>query len=82
MSHLVIPGVKEIYEKIILSKIIPFFGNIITGDSKMHEYFAESVKNFPTQEKFCEIMKNAGFKDCKYENLEHGIVAIHQGIKN
>jgi 2-methoxy-6-polyprenyl-1,4-benzoquinol methylase len=35
----------------------------------------------PWQEKFAQIIQEAGFQRVEYENLLSGVVAIHSGLK-
>jgi len=41
----------------------------------------ESIRKFPKQEEFAEMIKTAGFSNVTYRNLSQGIVAIHSGRK-
>lgn len=41
----------------------------------------ESIEKFLTQDQLLEMMKDVGMKECSYENLTDGIVAIHSGYK-
>ena len=35
----------------------------------------------PSQEKFAQMIQEAGFQRVEYENLVGGVVAIHSGLK-
>ena len=63
------------------SKLIPFIGKIIVGDSKPYEYLLQSIDEFLNQEELLNIMKNNKFINCNYTNLNGGIVSIHAGWK-
>ena len=54
---------------------------MITGDKDSYQYLVESIRKFPTQEKFKSMIDKAGFKRTTYRNLSGGIVAIHSGWK-
>lgn len=41
----------------------------------------ESIEKFLTQDQLLDMMKDVGMKECSYENLTDGIVAIHSGFK-
>jgi demethylmenaquinone methyltransferase/2-methoxy-6-polyprenyl-1,4-benzoquinol methylase len=41
----------------------------------------ESIRKFPNQEDFLDMLKNAGFENSKYRNLSLGIAALHSGWK-
>ena len=68
-----------IYEK--YSKLIPKIGEIVVGDKEPYEYLIQSIKNFISQQELIEKMNKNNFKNCKYRNLNGGIVAIHSGWK-
>lgn len=56
-------------------------GELIAGQWKAYKYLVESIRNFPNQESFKEMIQNAGFRIVNYENLTFGVVAIHSGFK-
>jgi demethylmenaquinone methyltransferase / 2-methoxy-6-polyprenyl-1,4-benzoquinol methylase len=59
--------------------IIPKIGKLIANNEDAYQYLVESIKQFPSQEKFASMIKDVGFKGVNYESLTSGIVAIHQG---
>jgi ubiquinone/menaquinone biosynthesis methyltransferase len=61
--------------------LIPFFGEFVANDRESYKYLVESIKKFPTQRKFLEMLKDAGFNQVKYDNLTCGVCAIHTGYK-
>ena len=61
--------------------VIPQMGKLITGDLDSYQYLVESIRNFPDQETFLGMVKNAGFENAKYRNLSLGIAALHSGWK-
>jgi 2-methoxy-6-polyprenyl-1,4-benzoquinol methylase len=61
--------------------VIPELGGLIANDKASYQYLVESIRNFPKQEEFKGMIKDAGFKGVNYTNLTGGIVAIHSGIK-
>uniref|UniRef100_A0A0B8RNV2 2-methoxy-6-polyprenyl-1,4-benzoquinol methylase, mitochondrial n=1 Tax=Philothamnus irregularis TaxID=1899461 RepID=A0A0B8RNV2_9SAUR len=62
-------------------QVIPVLGEIIAGDWKSYQYLVESIRRFPTQEEFKELIEEAGFLKVDYRNLTSGMVAIHSGFK-
>ena len=60
---------------------IPAMGKIITGDRDSYQYLVESIRNFPDQETFIEMVRTAGFENAKYRNLSLGIACLHSGWK-
>jgi len=62
-------------------KIIPQIGKIVLNDTSSYQYLVESIRVFPTQEQFLELIKKAGFTDANYKNLSCGIACLHYGYK-
>ncbi|XP_062874352.1 2-methoxy-6-polyprenyl-1,4-benzoquinol methylase, mitochondrial [Trichomycterus rosablanca] len=62
-------------------QMIPVLGEVIAGDWKSYQYLVESIRRFPDQETFKEMMEDAGFSRAQYTNLTGGIVALHSGFK-
>ena len=60
---------------------IPKMGEIITNDRQSYQYLVESIRKFPDQETFLEMIKSAGFENAKYRNLSLGIACLHSGWK-
>jgi demethylmenaquinone methyltransferase/2-methoxy-6-polyprenyl-1,4-benzoquinol methylase len=61
--------------------VIPQMGKMITGDRDSYQYLVESIRKFPDQDTFLEMVKTAGFDNAKYRNLSMGIAALHSGWK-
>ncbi|XP_054011409.1 2-methoxy-6-polyprenyl-1,4-benzoquinol methylase, mitochondrial [Hylaeus anthracinus] len=62
-------------------QMIPVLGTLIAGEWQSYQYLVESIRKFPRQENFKEMIEQAGFRNVTYENLTCGIVAIHSGFK-
>ena len=62
-------------------QVIPVMGQVLARDWKSYQYLVESIRQFPNQEDFSNIIKSAGFKMVSYENLTFGVAAIHSGFK-
>lgn len=61
--------------------VIPWLGDLIVGDKSSYRYLVESIRKFPEQEQFSQIISKTGFQNVKYRNLSFGIAAIHSGWK-
>ena len=70
---------RKIYKK--YSKLIPKIGDFIVGEKEPYEYLVESIEKFINQEELLDCMNKNNFTNCKYRNLNGGIVAIHSGWK-
>lgn len=61
--------------------VIPRMGQLIANDSASYQYLVESIRNFPDQDTFLAMIRDAGFGNAKYRNLTMGIAALHSGWK-
>ncbi|MGX9355984.1 bifunctional demethylmenaquinone methyltransferase/2-methoxy-6-polyprenyl-1,4-benzoquinol methylase UbiE [Roseobacteraceae bacterium S113] len=61
--------------------VIPKMGQMIAGDSDSYQYLVESIRKFPNQDTFLEMVREAGFEQAKYRNLTMGIACLHSGWK-
>ena len=62
-------------------KVIPHIGKYIAKNQEAYEYLVESIRKFPPQEEFANMIRNAGFKNVGFKNLSGGIATIHYGEK-
>uniref|UniRef100_A0A8D0BJC4 2-methoxy-6-polyprenyl-1,4-benzoquinol methylase, mitochondrial n=1 Tax=Salvator merianae TaxID=96440 RepID=A0A8D0BJC4_SALMN len=79
-SHVNNPLISSLYD-LYSFQVIPVLGEVIAGDWKSYQYLVESIRCFPTQEEFKDMIEDAGFLKVNYQNLSAGIVAIHSGFK-
>lgn len=61
---------------------IPAWGKIVTGDSSGFVYLAKSIRAFPNQQRFCRMLKDAGFNRVDYKNVTGGVAAVHIAYKD
>ena len=69
-----------IYDKYSFN-IIPKLGEFVSNDRESYQYLVESIRKFPNQEKFSEMIINEGFRKVKYRDLTFGIAALHSAWK-
>jgi demethylmenaquinone methyltransferase / 2-methoxy-6-polyprenyl-1,4-benzoquinol methylase len=62
-------------------EVIPRLGQLAAGDAASYRYLVESIRQFPKQDAFAEMIRNAGFANVSYRNLTGGIAAIHSAWK-
>jgi 2-methoxy-6-polyprenyl-1,4-benzoquinol methylase len=76
------PLLKKIYD-VYSFEIIPAMGHIVAGDRDSYQYLVESIRKFPAQPIFAQMIRDAGFKVVGkgWEDLTFGVAAIHEGIK-
>ena len=79
-SQLPDPGLQRLYD-LYSFNVIPGTGKAITGDRDSYQYLVESIRRFPSQETFAEMIRTAGFEQVRYRNLSMGIAALHSGWK-
>jgi demethylmenaquinone methyltransferase / 2-methoxy-6-polyprenyl-1,4-benzoquinol methylase len=60
-------------------KLIPAIGKLVAGDRESYQYLVESIRRFPDQKTFAEMMRQAGFVNVGYTNYSGGVVALHHG---
>ncbi|SON58401.1 Ubiquinone/menaquinone biosynthesis methyltransferase ubiE [Hartmannibacter diazotrophicus] len=75
-----VPGLDKIYD-LYSFNVIPKMGKLIAKDEDSYQYLVESIKRFPNQERFAEMIRQAGFSRVSYTNLTGGVAAIHVGVK-
>ncbi len=59
--------------------VIPRMGQIVAKDAASYRYLVESIRRFPDQERFAEMMREAGFRRVAWRNLSAGVAALHSG---
>jgi demethylmenaquinone methyltransferase/2-methoxy-6-polyprenyl-1,4-benzoquinol methylase len=67
--------------RLYFTRLLPFFGGLISGSKSAYEYLPDSVLQFPDQEELARMMKEAGFVEVSYQNLTGGIAALHLGTR-
>ena len=79
-STVTVPGLDALYD-LYSFQVIPPLGHVIAGDWHSYQYLVESIRQFPDQDTFLQLIRDAGFGFVKYENLTGGIAAVHSGFK-
>jgi len=77
-SRVEVPVLDDLYDAFSTS-VIPRLGQMVAGDRAAYRYLVESIRRFPAQEDFAEMLKTAGFARVSWRNLAGGIAAIHSG---
>jgi demethylmenaquinone methyltransferase/2-methoxy-6-polyprenyl-1,4-benzoquinol methylase len=60
-------------------QVIPRLGEIVAKDGEAYRYLVESIRRFPDQQRFADMIRAAGFERVSYRNLSGGIAALHSG---
>ena len=77
-SHCEVPLVDRVYD-FHSFEVIPRLGGLAAGNAEAYRYLVESIRKFPRQEKFADMIRAAQFSRVTYRNLSGGIAAIHSG---
>jgi len=59
--------------------VIPWLGELVTGDRASYQYLVESIRRFPDQQTFADRIRAAGFSQVSYRNYSGGIACLHTG---
>jgi len=60
-------------------EVIPRLGALAAGSAEPYRYLVESIRKFPRQEPFADLVRAAGFARVSFRNLTGGIAALHSG---
>lgn len=63
--------------------LMPRVGTLVTGDKTgVYHYLPDSIRVFPTPERFRDIIAAAGLTNTRFDRLTGGVVCVHVGEKN
>ena len=79
-SHVQNPVISTVYDAFSFS-VIPKMGQVVAGDEASYQYLVESIRKFPQQAVFGEMIRQAGFRKVEWEDLTFGVAAVHSGWK-
>ncbi|MCA0431720.1 MAG: bifunctional demethylmenaquinone methyltransferase/2-methoxy-6-polyprenyl-1,4-benzoquinol methylase UbiE [Proteobacteria bacterium] len=77
-SHMDLALAQQIYDAYSFT-VIPAVGKVVTGDGQPYRYLVESIRTFPKQQEFADMIEAAGFSRVTWRNLTGGVAAIHSG---
>jgi demethylmenaquinone methyltransferase/2-methoxy-6-polyprenyl-1,4-benzoquinol methylase len=75
-SKVEVPGLDKLYDAYSF-KLMPKIGGLVAQDEESYRYLAESIRRFPPQAKFAQMIGDAGLGQVKVRNLSGGIAAMH-----
>lgn len=61
--------------------VIPRLGAAVARQPIAYQYLVESIRRFPDQRAFADLIGAAGFTRVQWENLSFGIACLHTGEK-
>ena len=79
-SHINNPLLARMYDYYSFN-IIPAIGKFAVRDSDSYRYLVESIRKFPDQETFKDMIEDSGMRLCSYDNIMDGVIALHYGVK-
>ena len=74
------PGFASLYDAYSMHAV-PRIGKAVARDEESYRYLVESIRRFPSMEKFSAMIAAAGFAQVRAEPILGGLVAIHSGWK-
>jgi demethylmenaquinone methyltransferase / 2-methoxy-6-polyprenyl-1,4-benzoquinol methylase len=77
-SHMDLDLLQKAYDSYSFT-VIPAVGKVVTGDGQPYRYLVESIRTFPKQPDFADMITAAGFSRVTWRNLTGGVAAIHSG---
>jgi demethylmenaquinone methyltransferase/2-methoxy-6-polyprenyl-1,4-benzoquinol methylase len=80
-SKPVVPGFRLLFNA-YFTRVLPFFGGLISGSKSAYQYLPDSVTRFPDQKELSSLMRKVGLESVDYENLTGGIAALHTGKRS
>jgi demethylmenaquinone methyltransferase/2-methoxy-6-polyprenyl-1,4-benzoquinol methylase len=64
-----------------MNRIIPFLGDVLTGQREAYIYLPSSTEQFLSAEDLLAQVQAAGFRQFGFRRLMFGAVALHWGLK-
>ncbi|KAG8906629.1 2-hexaprenyl-6-methoxy-1,4-benzoquinone methyltransferase [Tulasnella sp. 403] len=82
------PVLSQLYDVYSFS-VIPMLGSILASDRESYQYLVESIRRFPPQHEFAQMIRDAGFTTGEnregnggsWRDLWGGIASMHMGVK-
>lgn len=66
---------------IYLRHLLPLVGKVLTGDIHAYRYLNDTIRSFPSHDKFLELLEKGGFVDCGYKEFLGGVVLLYLARK-
>lgn len=75
-STIDVPALEKVYD-FFSFKVIPPMGKMATGDAQPYQYLVESIRQFPSPQKFQQMISAAGFSQTDHRLFTGGVAALH-----
>lgn len=79
-SEVTMPVLDKVYDTWSFNAI-PRIGQMVAGDADSYRYLVESIRTFPNQQNFADMIKTAGFSRVTWRDYSGGIAALHSSWK-
>ena len=79
-SQIALPFLRPAYDAYSF-KILPEIGQWVAKDRDAYQYLVESIRRFPDQESYKNMLESCGFYGARYYNLSAGVAAVHIAYK-
>jgi demethylmenaquinone methyltransferase / 2-methoxy-6-polyprenyl-1,4-benzoquinol methylase len=77
-SHLPVRPLDAAYQR-YLASVLPAVAGRLSPNPGAYAYLAESIRDWPDQERLAAMIRTAGWSSVRWRNLSGGIVAVHVG---
>ncbi len=71
---------KQLY-KFYFERILPFIGGLVSRSRESYDYLPKSVREFPDDKAFLDLLDSIGFSNAQQYRLTFGIATIYIGTK-
>lgn len=75
-SRIAVPNLEPLYDAYSF-RVIPRIGALVARDREAYQYLVESIRRFPDQQRFADMLSAAGFGRVRWRNLAGGVAALH-----
>lgn len=75
------PALLKLY-KFYSGRLIPALGRRISRDPRAYTYLPESIAACPQRDEMADLIRQAGFGDCRWKSLTFGVVTFYIAKKN
>ena len=75
------PILRALY-RFYLHRCLPMLGSFLTHKKSAYDYLGDSIEGFPNGNAMCELMRETGYVEPRFEPLTGGIVTIYTATKS
>lgn len=79
-SHPTWTPFRTVYDSYLL-RVLPAVARRASSNPEAYDYLAESIQAWPDQPALAERLREAGWRDVRWQDATFGIVAVHRGVR-